>query len=1475
MNMQPTEPAQGSGEDNEYRDLIADLTPAQKEYLILRLEGRIKGAASTNGSHPNASNGGAPATSVSSDRAYSGNGNGNGHTGAEVASAAASNGHHGSNGSNPSNGNGHHPPATIEIEPTHETQVVIPRVRRDRPLPLSPSQRGMWAVERYFQGSAAGNLPISLEIRGPLDLRLLNESINRVIQRHEILRARFVFEGDDPRQSVRPASEATFSIGFADISNYPPVDRELTAFRLFHEEILRPFHLEDDLLIRANVVLLEPERFFFFLNVQHIVFDAFSAGLLLKDIQDHYLALRAGKAEDLPGELPLQYLDYAVWRRFADETGDRDRALEYWKRQLQGLRPPSIPFDHPRPTIAPMQNEGLHLFLAADLVERLRVVSRDAGCTLFTTMLAAFYVLLYRYSGSSDLSVLSVLNQRDNAAVSEMLGVFINIVVLRLRLEGNPTFQEIVAGTHQLMLDAEKNSEPVIGEVLNVSEAPLPSLIFQMLAPAPDHVQWHDLRVTPVLYSEGMSRFNAEFHFVPQQNGAMRGLALYNRDLYDKTTFVRLIEHYRFVLETIAGDPARRLADIPLENEAARKQLVERLVGKRSRYPREKLIHELFSEQAARTPDGIALSFGGERWTYAELDRRTDELAVFLRLHSGLRPETPIGIYMERSANFIIAVLTILKAGGAYVPLDPSYPDERLAFMLTDSGAPLILTIEKLERDAGRFGTRTLALDGRLPNTSYSPLNGSPPPTLTAHNLAYIMYTSGSTGKPRPVGVTHQNVIRLVRGQEFVQIEPGDASLLLAPLSFDASTFELWAPLLSGGEVVIFPPGLPSFKEIGGLIERRNVKTLWLTASLFHRMVESDSESLKHVPQLLTGGDVVSVWHARRYLENGGGRLINGYGPTENTTFTSTHTMTHVHQLGEFVSIGRPLSNTDIYILDESLRPCPVGIPGELYTSGDGLSRGYIGRPALTAERFLPNPFSGEPGSRMYRTGDLARWLPDGNLQFLGRMDEQFKFNGHRIEPGEIEGHLNGSMHVEESAVLLQYRPEKRATGEFNTALEPELMAFVRPRKDRASAPALSEQDLSRELSTYLKSRLPAHMVPSRFEFIEEMPLSPNGKIDRAALLAREVNRYIPESKFVAPDNTTERKLLGIWESLLDKDEIGVTDNFFELGGTSMMAVRMQNEITKTLDTDIPLAIFLTNPTVRGLARSIRRGTASVNQGPVAVIRPVGSRPPLFCVHPLGGNSFCYMNLARELGDEQPFYAFQCPGLEGGPLFWSVEDTARHYVQYLREMQPRGPYYLGGWSFGGYVAMEMTRLIEAAGESVSLLALFDPPPPPTGGIARGLNPISVAFSIAELVRLLFLANFKSYDDIHAMALSAGLRLPPASDAMHLEVEEISEYVREFVTDVPRIVSTIASNFIATMRYAPRPIDFYKTVLFRVTENLSPITDNEVDAWSPLLPAMEIQPVPGNHMTMFDRSNAGVLAERLRMWLSRARYTDQP
>jgi amino acid adenylation domain-containing protein len=1324
-------------------------------------------------------------------------------------------------------------------------------------FPVSFAQQRVWFLHHLEPTIASYNLPVAVRLTGPLDVGTLEESLNEVVRRHDSLRTSFpVWEGR-PVQVIGPVGQA--DLREIDLTDFPPEARETEAARLASGEANLPFDLAQGPLFRAKLLRLCEEEHVLIVTMHHIVSDGWSVGILMRELAALYEAFRLGRPSPLP-ELPIQYADYSLWQQDWLRGDVLQAELDYWKSRLDGI--PAlieVATDRPRSAVRSLRGASLSAILPPGLLERLKALSRSENSTLFMTLLAAFQVLLSRYTGLDDIPVGSPIAGRTQVETEGLIGFFVNTLVLRGDLSGDPSFRQLLARVRETALEAFAHQdlpfEKLVEELQPVrtpSQTPLFQILFQVATSPREEPKFPDLKVSWFPFQTESAKFDLSLSVIDRPD-RFSTVIEYRTDLYDRETIRRMLGHWQVLLTGIATDPDRPISDIPLIGDAERRQILVDWNATKCGYPREKSVAEVFEAQAAATPDAIALLFEAERMTYAELNTRANRLAHCLR-DRGVSAETPVGVFLERSPDLVVALLAILKAGGAYVPLDPSYPRERLGLLIRETGMGLLLTDGGLaNRLPTGDGFSILRLESEAGAIRAQP-GENVPSTASGDSVAYVMYTSGSTGTPKGVLVPHRGILRLVKGVEYVRIGPEDVFLQLAAISFDASTFELWGALLNGARCVLFPGRVPMPSDLRSVIAQHHVSILWLTASLFDAIVDKDAAALSGIRHLLIGGEALSVEHVRRALESlPTTQITNGYGPTESTTFACCYRIPNrLPESVHSIPIGRPISNTRAYILDRRRQPVPVGIAGELHIGGDGLARGYLDNPELTAEKFILDPFSREPGERLYRTGDLARYRSDGQIEFLGRLDKQLKIRGFRVEPGEIEAVVAGHPAVASAVVVAR----EDVPGDRR------LVAYLTRRDGR--------RDPLPDVRDFLASKLPEYMVPSAFVVLGSLPLNATGKVDWRALPHPVREQAELGTGAARPQDTLELVLLKIWEDTLELPSIGVEDDFFELGGHSLLAVRLFAEIEKSFGRRLPLATLFQAPTVARLAAKLReKGWEAPWSSLVVIQRGARERSPFLCVPGAGGNILGFCDLARHLGPNQPVYGLQARGLDGQaePLT-RIQDIAAHYIEEIKAVLPNGPFLLGGFSFGGSVAFEMARQLDLGGDPVALVVLFDAFAPGPGGPARWISRMSRMYRVRRRWR-----RFSVRVAYHGRNLLLG---PERVDYFRSKARTLRERIRSQIRQ--RIYSRAWShpkplsralqgvreaNYRAKEAYVPRPYRG-KVTLFRAAVRSAVDSPRRDMGWERLaLGGVEIREVPGDHVSMLRRPQIALLAEQLR------------
>jgi amino acid adenylation domain-containing protein len=1035
----------------------------------------------------------------------------------------------------------------------------------------------LWFLDQLEPGGFTYNLFSAYQLKGEPNVLALEQSFNEIIRRHEVLRTVFKSEDGSPVQVI--LSTVAIKIPVLDLrGTVSEADRRSEVRRISLEEAQRPFDLACGPLLRITLLRLADDEFVLLRGIHHIVSDAWSSGILFSELAEIYEALSRGKTPPF-AELRFQYADYAVWQRQWLQGERLEPQLSYWKQQLENIPVLQLPTDRPRPAIQSSRGARQYFVLSERCSEDLRVSSHRHRVTLFMTLLAAFQALLHRYSGQTDIVIGSPVAGRSRREFEELIGFFLNTLVLRLDLSGNPTFAEALSRVREVCLGALSHQELPFEKVVeelhpdrNLGRNPLFQVTFAFQNTPRFPAQLSGISVSELEMETGVARFDLHL-FMEEKDGGLKGYFDYNTDLFNADTIERLLGHFQNLLDGIVTDPDCRISDLPLLTQAEKHQLLVEWNDTKGDYPKNKCIHELFEAQVERAPGAVAVVFEDQQLTYRELSARANHLAHHLR-KLGVGPEVLVAICVERSMEMIIAVLSVLKAGGAYVPLDPEYPKERLAFQLGDTKARVLLTQERLLGALPEHDGRVICLDRDWAEIARES-EANPESGVTAENLAYVIYTSGSTGKPKGVMIQHRALSNhMLWMQERFPLGAADCVLQKTPFCFDASVWEFFAPIMAGARLTVARPGgHQDGAYLINTIANQQVTTLQLVPSMLRMLLAEDGlERCQNLKRVFCGGEALPVELREQFHGRLGGELYNLYGPTE-ATIDATCALCDRASPPHTVTIGRPIANTQVYILDPDLRPVPIGVPGELYIGGECLARGYLNRPQLTAEKFITHSFDGEPARRLYNTGDLARYLSDGNIEFLGRIDNQVKIRGYRIELGEIESVLCQHPGVGEAVVVARE----------DVPGDKRLVAYL---------VAASQNSSVSELRGFLKAKLPEYMIPSIFMFQDALPLTSNGKIDRKSLPAPDRNRDGLEQVYVAPRSPTEEILAGIWAEVLKLDQVGVHDNFFELGGHSLLATQIVSRIRSAFSIELPLRHLFQSPTVAEMAVIITENQA-------------------------------------------------------------------------------------------------------------------------------------------------------------------------------------------------------------------------------------------------------------------------------------------
>ena len=1315
-------------------------------------------------------------------------------------------------------------------------QLPIPRRPGKGPAPISFGQQQIWLHAQMQSDIPFYNETMTVYRHGFLDAAVLERCLLEIVRRHEIWRTTFEVVDDEPVQIVRPAPKA-FPLRISDLTRLPEAQREAEAVRLATADLRRPFDLKTGPLLRALLISTGEESHRLYLTFHHLVFDAVTAyWVFLPELEALYEAFSAGKPSPLQ-EPDLRYADFAEWQRTGLAPNSWADEIAYWRKQLKDEPAPcSWPKDRQRPAVETHRGALERFALPADLGQRIRTLSQDAGVTVYMTLMAGLVGLLQRYTGQDEFIIGSLTSGRNRAELEKVVGYFVNSLPLRIDVSGDPTFRELQTRVRSVVLNglAHENIPflRLVEEVRPRHDSGRNPLFQIILSQQPElrHVSsgW-DLRTDEI--SNGGSQLDLLI-VVDDRGNEISGPIIYNPDVFESSTVRRMVGHWRTLLEKACEDSTKRVSEFSLLTEAERHEILVEW-NQSEVAPAGIPVLQLFEEQAARIPETSAVSCGSQELTYRELNERADRLACSLRA-LGVGPEIPVALYIERSVEMIVGILGILKAGGAYVPLDPTYPRERLAFMLADCNAAALLTQNSLGLDPLPSSLPTILVDSERPSPNSE--NSRTDRRTKLDSLAYVIYTSGSTGGPKGVQVTHGNLAHSNQARLQYYADPVGRYLLLSSYAFDSSVAGIFHSLTSGGTLVILPPDFRwEPEQLASVIEQNQITHMLSFPSVHRELLEHAAPSqLASLRTVIVAGEACP-----RQLVNSHYRLLpkvslfNEYGPTEATVWSTVYEC----EPGDYdgpVPIGRPISGTQLYVLDVNGQPVPAGVPGELYIGGAGICRGYHNRPALTQANFVANPFSGNADSRLYRTGDVVRYLSDGNVEFLGRQDQQVKVRGLRIELSEIEMTLSEHPDVREAVAAVR-------AGE---SIDPQLLAFVVTGEKRSTS--------SDELRFFLKKRLPEYMVPAAFHFLSELPRTPNGKVDRQRLLVpkTESGEGIRRQALL-PRSDIEKRMLAIWQRVLKTDLQDITQNFFALGGHSLLAAKLLAGIEKEFGKVLSLAFVFQFPTVEQMAESLETAGQSLRDRAIVPIQPKGSKPPLFCIR--GGPRFRLM--AQQLGPDQPLLGLDLPFTEGAklPVPYRMEDIAALLVQALREAQPHGPYYLAGLCVNGVLAYEVARQLRDEGDEVALLALLD-------GHNNDYykNPLKDKRYSSRIKY--HLSNLLEMD-----ARQAPGYLLDRLDEARRKIERITWQLMSD-RNGERLRNTDSIVHPAFQRYEPKPYPGKMVLLQSSDWPSGPYFDFKL-GWNDLVSGgIEFHLIPGDHPSMFTEPNVKLVAQKLRIHL---------
>jgi amino acid adenylation domain-containing protein len=1341
-------------------------------------------------------------------------------------------------------------------QPQNNINTAISPIPRNGHLPLSFAQERLWFLDQLEGNNSIYNIPGILKITGNLKIDTLEKSLQEIVNRHEVLRTNFQAVNGQPIQVIN--FENTFQLKIEDWTNINQEDIK----KAIQKEIETPFNLATDNLLRVIIAQIKTDEFLLIVTMHHIISDGWSLGIFIQELSTIYQNYLQGKSSALP-DLTIQYADFANWQKQWLTGEILEKQIKYWQEQLKAA--PSLlqlPTDKPRPSIMTFNGKSHNVKINPEITQELQNLSKKIGTTLFMTLLAIFATLLYRYSHQQDILIGSPIANRNRSEIEPLIGCFINTLVLRTKFTENLNFPELLNQVKETTLAAYDHQDVPFEQIVeaikperSLSHAPLFQVLFILQNAPMEKLELPGVNIEILPSDTSTAKFDLTLSMM-EKDQALTCTWDYNSDLFDDRTIIAMAEHFQNILTAVTTNPNQNINQIPLLTEREKHQLLIQWNNNQVEYPQDKCLHQIFEEQVIKTPNAIAVVFENQQLTYQELNEKANQLAHYLQ-KLGVKPETLVGICVERSLEMVIGLLGILKAGGAYVPIDPNYPTERIAYMLSDSNAQLLLTQSSLLADFTEYQKPIICLDQDWAKINQESVDNVISQVKT-ENLVYIIYTSGSTGKPKGVQIQHQGLVNFLTSMEK---QPGltekDVFNAVTTICFDIAGLEIYLPLIVGAKVVITPREIATDgMRLLQQIKDEKITIMQATPATWQMLLTAglNKETLQknkiNKIKMLCGGEALTTQLANQLLENGG-ELWNLYGPTETTVWSMVQQVTKTDDVA-VVPIGKPIANTQIYILDSKLNPVPLGVVGELHIGGDGLARGYLNRPELTAEKFIQSPFS--PHQKIYKTGDLARYLPDGNIEYLGRIDHQVKIRGFRIELGEIEAVINDYSQINQSVVVTR---KDKLDNQY-------LVAYLLVK---------NHFELS-HLKDVLKSKLPDYMIPNAFVVLDIFPLTPNGKVDRKALPETEFNRENLQNNYQAPRTPSEVILSEIFSDLLHVNPVGVNDNFFDLGGHSLLAVRLMALIQDKFQVNLPLAILFQSPTVAELAILSENHVNTVS--PILVpMQTKGNKPPLFFIPGAGGNVIYLHQFVQYLGKEIPVYGLQPKGLNGEEkLDNSVEEMARTYIEAMKKVQSEGHYFIAGHSFGGYVAYEVGRQLQAQGETIGGIFEVDTLAPKKRKYQQPKNMAEwewLAMMLQQAEDLygqkigIVKEDFSKITDDEQLynyglqLLINGGILPPGSS-----VKQLRGVMKVYKTnnDTKYVVNA--------RKVAKLPI-----VLFRAKEELREESEiiqeewfkKEDWGWSDYADkSFNVEWIPGDHHTMMASPNVEVLAQKMQNYL---------
>jgi amino acid adenylation domain-containing protein len=1351
---------------------------------------------------------------------------------------------------------------------------IEPRKQQEN-LPLSFAQQRLWFFAQIESNSTAYNMPFKLRLEGVLNITALEKSISKIIQRHEILRTNFISKDGEPTQVI--TKNIDFKLPIIDLQSLPDKQREIEAENIARQEAETPVNLAKDVLFRVKLLRLKAESHLLLFNIHHIIFDGWSDDILQRELAALYQAFSTGNPLQLPS-LSIQYADFALYQHhwFTDEF--LESQLVYWKQQLGGALPVlELPMDFPRPQIQTYQGASHTLLLSSELTANIKTLCQKEGVTLFMTLLAAFKVLLSRYSGQEDIIVGTPIVGRNRTEIENLIGFFVNTVALRSDLSGNPSFRELLNRVRQVTLDAYTHQDLPFQKLVeelklekSVSYNPVFQVWFNMVTLAQDSLKLNDLIVEPISIIETTSKFDLSL-YVGEENNQIHLRFVYNTLLFNVDTIQWMAMHFQKLLEKISTHPEKTISNFSILTETERYELSHQRhqvspTNSFIEFPKQEIeqsIPSRFEQQVTKYPNRIAVKTRNYQWTYKELNTQAWSIAQAL-IEENNEQESKIALLFDHDAPMIAAILGVLKAGKTYIPLDPKYPQDRVLYILEDSLAKVVLTNRKnlsYAQELVRGKLPVINIDDIKINDSFLEINQE----ISPDTLAYILYTSGSTGKPKGVIQNHRNVLHFIRNYtNNLHISSEDKLSLFASYSFDAAIIDMFSALLNGATLYPFDIKSEGLAHLVDWLEVEKITIYHSTPTVYRHFIEilnaKESIAKKQLYQVrlvVLGGEQVIKNDVELYQKFFADECIfvNGLGSTESSFNLQYLIDKNTKITQKYVPAGYAFEDTEIILLNHECKQ--TDIYGEIAIRSPYISLGYWQKPELTKATFLEDPQGGN--KRIYRTGDLGRLRANGVIECLGRKDFQVKIRGFRIELGEIEALLNQHPQIKETVVIARE----------NIIGEKLLVAYIIPRVG---------EDIINEIKQYLEQKLPDYMLPAAFVVLDVMPLTPNGKINRLALPSPDFNK-LKSAEYTAPFDDLELKLTKIWENVLGVHPLGLNDNFFDVGGHSLLAIRLVSQIENILGKNITPNTFFQAPTIKKLANILRQKEFSTANSSLVPIQPHGSKRPFFYIHTIYGSLIYSLNLLSKLDADQPVYGLQAKGLDGiESPHTCIEDMASHYIKEIKTVQPHGPYFLGGWCAGGVIAYEMAQQLYAQGETVELLTIFDAYPPkmitPADKAVNSVSPIKIKLShIHQSVLSLKDMIKRSHNSFANLTLQQQIK-SIWEKINHRIQNRIKENIYQFYVKrnlpLPRAFLNLAVRDTIATAYKNYYPTVYpgKVIFFRAVEQTQEYT-RYLERWEELAAGgLEIHDIPGHHDSIMSEPHVQVLAEKLKVCIER-------